>query len=644
MGRKSVKGLATVAMLKANFDSGKDHIEMFLPFVLDAIQSHPTGDFSLEDVKSRVEARHSLLIPSSSLRTILARAVKRGALRREGGRYFRGVGFPSAPDLTAQRAATEAEQRRLASALVEFGRENGFSLASEEDALALLLEFLLHYHVSLILDSAAPPSAPDLAIGSWVGPSSRELRLVARFVTAHATRDSVVLGVLQRMLEGFVLQNALLLRDINEATRRFTNLSVYFDTGFLLEALGLEGEAAGLAARETVALLRETGAEVCVFDKTVMEIKRILWVYEEKLRSAQGIASLYPTELTRYVLTHKLKPSDISEIVSLLDTNLRALGLAIRKTPTRHPRYTLDEKGLTQVIKRPTDADSHPRVVHDVDCIAAVLTLRAGHTSISYDDARAVFATTTGLLVTHVREWYQASGEAGVRPVIHQLALSNIAWLKRPASASKLKLHELVALCTAALAPSKKVWDQFSGHLRTLQESGRLSSEEMVAIVTSQLTDDLLSRFDEDVDTDADTIEEVIERVREQYKVDAQRSIQDAEARAKRREEELRELVLRLRRRSRRLARWVSWSIFLVLAGLAVTGSSVPVVEFLQSRSVVGQVLGYLISGSVWLLGIVGLLWGGYLFQWQRSLEDRLERYFRASLLGDVKEQRLLEP
>ncbi len=51
---KAAKGLATLALLKANYDAGKDHIEMFVPFILDAISIHPSGDFAAEDIKSLV--------------------------------------------------------------------------------------------------------------------------------------------------------------------------------------------------------------------------------------------------------------------------------------------------------------------------------------------------------------------------------------------------------------------------------------------------------------------------------------------------------------------------------------------------------------------------------------------------------------
>ncbi len=650
----ATKGLATLALLKAHFDSGKDHIEMFVPFLLDAINAHPSGDFALDDVRDLVETRHGLRIPSPPLRTILSRAVKHGTLRREGGRYFRDAPFPKTADLTAARTATESEHRRLAAALVEFARANGSSIATEEDALALLLEFLSRNHVSLILESDRGLDAPSLLMPAEGGLTDRQQRVVALFV-AEASRTQHLADALQRMLEGFVLQNALLLKDIDSAKRRFTKLTVFFDTGFLLEALGLKGEASGLAAREGLDLLRETGAELAIFDKTVMEIRRILRVYEEHLATSGGIESLYRTDVTRYVLTHHLSPSDIRETISLLETSLRGLGLAFRKIPPHDPRYTLDEARLTQLIKRPVESDLSPRVVHDVDCIAAVLTIRAGHSSPTYDDARAVFATTTGALVKNAREWYEDCGESSVCPVIHELALSNIAWLKKPASASKLKLHELVALCTSALTPPRRVWDLFTKHLRDLRDSGRLSSDEMVAIVASELTDQLLARFDVDVDPDAKTLTEVVERVRAQYQADAQQAIREAEERiggkvsveaearrsaedkAKRREEDLRKVVLRLQARARQRARWISWGLFGLLGVAAVVGSSASVPELLATRTQVGKIVSYLISAFVWALGVFGLLWGGYLFQWQRLLEDRLERALRKRLLRDFE-------
>lgn len=84
-----LRGLATVAFLKASYDEGRDHIANFLPIVLDAAQSRTDEDFGIEELQVEIRDTFGLLIPATTLRTLLSRATKKGALRREGGRYFR---------------------------------------------------------------------------------------------------------------------------------------------------------------------------------------------------------------------------------------------------------------------------------------------------------------------------------------------------------------------------------------------------------------------------------------------------------------------------------------------------------------------------------------------------------------------------
>ncbi len=176
--------------------------------------------------------------------------------------------------------------------------------------------------------------------------------------------------------------------------------------------------------------------------------------------------------------------------------------------------------------------------MHDVDAVSAILTLRSGRRPSSLDDAWAVFATTSSSVVRTVVEWYRESGEGGISPVVHCLALSNIAWLKKPASAARRKLHELVALCAAALRPSRKVWDSFGRQLRELQQAGQMSSDEYVATVVSELTEARLVELDEDAEVEAETVLEVVERVKASYAEEAARAVAAAESAAGRHREE----------------------------------------------------------------------------------------------------------
>ncbi len=635
------RGLATLALLKANFDSGIDHLDMLLPFVADRILCYSSDDFSAEDIRSALVDAYGLQVPMASIHVVLTRATRRGLISRQGGRYFRkrSIGT-AAPDISRKSAAIRQEHSVIADALIRYASGHGLVISAEDDALAMIFEFISLFHVHLLLDPSEKDGGVPILLDQLQGLGSRETRVIARFLLQECSADSGLRPFIRRILEGYVLQNALLLKDITTAQSRFKDLTVYFDTSFLLNALGLTGEAAGLAARESLDLLRSTNARLAVFDATVHEIKRILHVYEAHLGSQSGIETLRPYPITRYLVAHHYSPSDVREASALLETHLETLGIHIVPIPDHKLAFTLDEAELTQRLRRPDETDTQPRVVHDVDCVAAILTIRAGHHSATFDSAKAVFATTTGLLVRNVKEWFFAQKQAGPLPVIHVLALSSIAWLKKPAAVVNLKLNELIALCSAALAPSPRTWGLFLKHLQKMREEKYVTEDEVVAVIASELTDSLLSQFDEDVEPDADTLTEIVNRVKSEYQAKASAEIEEvklsaseqiaaahadrskAEERLQSSEKEHRGLVLQLRAKASSIARMIGWIFFILAIIVLVLG---PV--FIGT--LVGSVASYIITAIGWFVGVLALLYGGYVKQWRASLELLVEKLMR---------------
>jgi hypothetical protein len=322
--------------------------------------------------------------------------------------------------------------------------------------------------------------------------------------------------------------------------------------------------------------------------------------------------------------------------------------MAIAPFPTRDPKYTLDEADLSRRLRRGDEPDLDPRVMHDVDSSAAVLTLRAGHTSASFDDSRAVFATTSSLVVKTIADWYHDSDASGVPPVVHVIGLSHIAWLKKPAAAVRLKLHELVVLCSAALRPTRQVWDAFLKQLRGLEESGQLTSEEAVAVVASALTDARLADVDSDEEVDATTVAEVVERVRDSYVREAEAATarateeahrhaqerQEAETAAIREVEARRQLRLRVYSRTDLLARWLGRGAFWALAVVIVVGLILTLPGILPESPGWVRVLAWVAMTVFAVATICGLLWGHYLSGAQLALGSRMSRWLREWFVG----------
>lgn len=532
-------GLATVALLKTRLDQGLDHLALFEPFVADALNRSDRDGFIAADIKAVLHQRTGLLIPTDAMQTLLQRFVRKGCLRRDGGRFFRTGALIEDPDLNATRQAVEEGQNRLGEALVQFLSEAGSPFATADEALIGLATFVSDNKVHLLLDSPIPDGALERS-----SQSRKVTRGLARFISEVCLPSDDLRPILADLVEGILLEDALLLRDIGLASQRLGQLTVVLDTPVLFAALGLTGEANKVAAIEGLHLLREVGARTVVFEKTVAEMRRILAVYEDHLATAGGRLTLWPSDLTRHAIDSHMSSSDAKVISATLNERLRLAGVSVREVPAHQPEFTLDEPALQACLVDPRNGDKETqRIRHDVDCIAGVLTLRGGHRAVALEQSRFVFATTSGRVVRNSQAWYRAQGQNDFPPIIHYLALTAIAWLKKPAAAPGLKVHELAALCAGALRPTRETMEKTLASLRFMVREGVVSSDEALAVVASALLEPLLANLDDDTDPDSDSIADAIERVRRAYRdeaaAEAAKEVQRTRAEAAREREAL---------------------------------------------------------------------------------------------------------
>lgn len=520
------RSLATVAFLKARFDEHADHLGMFMPLVTDAVAAMRGQSFVASEIQNAMADRDGLTMPQHAVATLLKRLERGGMVSREFGRYKATDQLKIAIDVPMEQARIEGAQAQVGAALRGHARSRGLEIESDERALELVIEFVEEQHVGLLLDGA-PSIAPD------DGASSRELGIVAEFVISAIRGDQELASTIRDILEGLVLYRAAFLPDVARATRPFSNLRVFFDSGIVRQALGYEGTALKKLARETLDVLKASGVQALVFDKTVFEIRRILAMYEHKLGTLEGKRALRG-DMARHFLGQGYTPGDVAQMNALLETEISSAGFQVAPTPERLPQYTRDEKALAGWLADQVahDEDS-PRVTHDVDCVAAVLTIRRGHRAMRPEDAKALFVSSSSLVVKNVGRWFAEQGESGVPPIVHIRALSNLAWLKCPTVVTDFKMRELVALCRAALRPSRKTWERFLRHLEQLRQSNSISSDEAAAIVVSNLADRMLGEaelMDGDAGPDAEALDDVVSRVKASYAEDAQRIVAAVEA------------------------------------------------------------------------------------------------------------------
>ena len=507
-GGSAHRGLATIAFLKARFDAGMDHLGMFQPFVEDAIRRADSDEIELSVVQRSVQDSAGLSIPTDIVKTLLRRATKKGLLTRGGGRYFRSRKPEEDAELRERISELERAHQRLSAHLREFAASRGDLLGTDEDALAALARFLDVNHMGMVLGQT-------LETGPWETRSRLDYT-VAAFVTKIVSTGGPCYAALEGVLQGLIVQNALLLRDIPTMRRHLKGLTVFFDTGVLLRALGYAGLVEQQVAVEALNLIRGAGARLYAFERTVHEVETILRVYEQRLGSQEGIRTLYGTPLTYHFLSVKSTPADIRQEIALLRRSLAKLGIHTREFPTHIAEYTENEQSLAEILRDPrkNPGDDDARVWHDVEAVSAVATLRAGARPTQVSDAKYVFVSDSPQTVSNATRWYRETYLRGMAPIVHFRSLTNSAWLARPADASSVPMHQLIAVCQAILRPSTEVWSRFVAGLSDMVSSGDLSDDESIAVLASEFTQVRLADFESDADVEANTIREIVERTR----------------------------------------------------------------------------------------------------------------------------------
>lgn len=508
--REAHLGLATIAFLKARFDAGMDHLDMLEPFVEDAIEVIKQDDIAINDVMNVIRSSAGLNIPAETTKTLLRRAARKGLVRRKGGRYFRTGRTSEKEPLSKRLAELSRGHELLATGLRAFALERGQRIASSKDALAIMMEFLDVNHICFVLgqDLVATPRPRNARVN----------QMMAAFVTLIVRRRGQEYQVLDDIVKGLVVQNALLSRHIPRK-REFEGLTVFLDTGVLLRALGYAGHLERNAAVEALDMIRRAGAKLRAFERTTDEVRSILAVYEEHLRTPQGIKSLRPTALTANWLRTMAKPGDIRQEKALLPRKLAGLGVKVEEFPSHVAEYTQDEHTLADRLRGPNrpDGSDDSRVWHDVEAVAAILTLRARRRPRRIQNAQFLFVSESPQTIASVQGWYREIDPGGFHPIVDLRWITNAAWMVGPGVAPEAPIHQLVAACTAMLMPDERVWDGFVERLEELVEAGEVSDDESIAVLASEFTWERVAELEPGIDLEADSVREIVERAEQQW-------------------------------------------------------------------------------------------------------------------------------
>jgi hypothetical protein len=538
--------IASLAILKVNWDQGCDYIENFVPFAAECLRGAGDAQRSLSEIRSGISEEFGLTIPRGALETIMRRVVRKGYARRQAKMYYPNAEALATLDVSRMRADVLRQLGALVGKLVRFIASHYQVRWSQDDGEGALLAYLRE------------GAAPILAAAVEGAPVPRPLHkaehsefLVSAFIAHLVDTDPAGFELLETVVKGSMLASSLFFPELGRVAQRFDRVEVYFDTPILLRALGFADLDLQSPHRELMDLLYSVSGELRCFEHTVEEIRGVLYAAAHALRDKSVLRSAYG-ETLEYFVQANYRPSDVELFIARLRQSLSSLRVRVKPKPRHQEPLVVDESGLRAILEQQVGYRDESTLLHDLDSLTAIHRLRRGESSHDIESCKAIFVTTNTSLARAAQLFFGQYVRTAVPVCLTDDVFTTLVWLKQPLSAPDLPRKKIIADCYAALNPSDTLWRMCLHEMSRLERRGDIteSDYDLVRFSTAARAVLMDATFGDPALCSAVSVEAIVEEARRAARADTEAELEAERTRlaaAERRLQEATESIERIR-------------------------------------------------------------------------------------------------
>lgn len=516
--------LVSLAFLKTNWDVKRSSfLDNFVPFAAECLKDFSDDVVSTQALQECILGKFGLRIPLQVTKALINRLRKKGMVTISNHVAYRN---PAKLD-DVSFITTQQKVLRFYSALINdtirFASEKYHVVISEHDAEDILLAFIGFNQVTIFQTDPAATIIPNVP-----GLNKRDKLLISDYINHIHKTDPQMLSYLETLFVGYMIVNALYLPDPQNINRKFQKTKFFFDTSFIIYALGYSGDEMCAPSLELLDLLYINGAQLYCFRHTLEEIERILFACSSKL----GMCDESPFgRSVQYFTSRGYSQSDVQLLISKLERNLEYLRIKVLDKPDYSDhKFVIDEKGFSESLKAGMISPKDDAIARDVDSIAAIFRLRKGRMHFNIEDSEAIFVTTSSTLASTSQAYYYKENDPNtLPPCLTDYTLTNLVWLKTPMQAPALPTQRVIADCYAAVQPNDALMAKWVNEIEKLERQSPLSQEDYFFMrYSSEVRTALMevSLGNPDAITDG-TVPQILERARHKITEEADKLLED---------------------------------------------------------------------------------------------------------------------
>lgn len=470
------KELVSYAILSVNYDSKKEYLSNFEPFILEIIKEESPEHVAVTDIQKGLLNQFGLTMPSNVIKTMCSSLADKNyffkkRLVENVDTYSYVPNYEKINEIELKKKSTLMSQNfdKLVLKYQEFIKED-LDIDTDEDEAILHIEVFIKENNLNIVSKAFDRDEKENKSSNY---------LVGKFVNHININDQESYNIFLDIVKGNMLSEALYYNEPGNFKKKFNGSKFYFDTSFLMYALGYSGSQRKKPCIELIELLKKNGADLYCFDHNINEAIGILTWSKHNLNSGKDSHNTI-----EYFRENSIDQQGIDLIISNLEYTIESqLGLKIsEKIEYDHQDYSnvIDYSGMMQYLQEKIYYNKDESLNNDVESIASIMRLRKRKQPTNIEDCGAVFVTTNGKLCRTVKEYFTLEGKIGLPPILTDNVVTNLVWLKNPDLYPELPSLRLIADCFAATNPNDRLWNKYIDKIEKLVAQGGIIDKDSI--------------------------------------------------------------------------------------------------------------------------------------------------------------------
>jgi hypothetical protein len=508
--------LFSLAIIRINWELfRKDYIENFVPLFATLIKKHNYSEISIEKldvIREDFKNEYGLFIPSNPTITILNRLSKKNLITKEHGKFIPVKENIDKIDITSKSNQITREFEHVIHSIKEFIKKKHDLEVEQNDIEEALICYLRKHDLDLLFAAERNSLLPKIS------PNKKLQFLINEFIGNAFRTEPHLFKFIVNLSIGHALSSTILFNDFKQYAGKLKNLSLFLDTPFVFNLLGINGIHKKSLAEELVSILRNEGVKIYILEITDKEVTSNLEEALKLLEKGKNDPTKGPLTF-KACLENGFNENDVEQMLLELPEIFTKLGIGYDDVPSydEFREFQIDEEKLYNTIieayglNKPKP-DSNPEnekssdekddkedkinntIFRDVQVLSGIYRYRLGNNPKTLKDCKYLFITTNSSLAYASRKFerFENGKKYSLPTCLTDVFLGTLIWLHSPAQVVTFSEKKIIADCYAALRPDEKIIAKYLDDVEKLKDKGEISLGNYILLRTHRAAINIL--------------------------------------------------------------------------------------------------------------------------------------------------------